>query len=276
MSTWLIGDVQGCFDELQALLRRIGFLPGRDRLYFLGDLVNRGPKSLEVLRFVHGLGDQALNVLGNHDLHLLALWHHTEKRKKADTLDAIFAAPDADLLLTWLQEQPMLHYVREQDLLLSHAGLPPAWDLATALRCAAEVQAQLRGPKPEEFFALMYGNEPSRWSETLSGMARWRYTVNALTRLRFVDAEGRMDLKCKTAPGQQPAGLMPWFEHPAHAERGLAIAFGHWAALMGQCGDPLALALDTGCVWGHALTAQCLETGERISQPAFATYGDGD
>lgn len=276
MATWIIGDVQGCFDELLALVRRIGFLPGRDRLWFCGDLVNRGPKSLEVLRWVHELGHSALTVLGNHDLHLLALWHHADKRKKVDTLDAVFAAPDADLLLTWLQGQKLAHYDHVTDTLLTHAGLPPVWDLDIALACASEVEERMRGPKAHEFFAHMYGNEPARWSETLGGRERRRYTVNALTRLRYVTLDGRMDFHCKSAPGHQPAGLMPWFEHPGHAGAGLNLVFGHWAALMGRVDRPGIVALDTGCVWGNSLTAYCLETGERVSQPAFAAYGEGD
>lgn len=275
MATWAIGDVQGCFDELLALLERIDYAPKRDRLWFCGDLVNRGPKSLETLRFVKSLGEHAVTVLGNHDLHLLAVWHHTEKKKKSDTLDAILAAPDAGHLLAWLQRRPLAHYDETLGYFLCHAGLPPSWDLDLALCCAGEVERVLRGDA-SAFFAQMYGNEPALWDERLHGQERLRYITNAYTRMRFIDGEGRLDLKCKSAPGEQPAHLMPWFEHPKRHAKHLDIVFGHWAALLGQAGTPRVHALDTGCIWGHALTALCLESGERVSQPALQAYKFSD
>lgn len=276
MATYAIGDVQGCFDELDALLKTLSFNPSRDRLWLCGDLVNRGPKSLEVLRFVASLGTQALTVLGNHDLHLLAIWHNADKRKKSDTLDAILDAPDAERLLRWLLQQPMAHYDAALNCLITHAGLPPAWDLETTLACAAELQTVLRGPDAAAFFARMYGNEPAQWDKRLRGLDRLRYITNALTRLRFVDRDGALDFACKNAPGKQPAGLIPWFEHPKRKTKHLHIVFGHWAALQGQANTPLVHALDTGCIWGNSLTALCLESGERIEQPALQHYAYSD
>ena len=275
MATWAIGDVQGCFDELAALLDTIGFDARRDRLWFCGDLVNRGPKSLETLRFVKDLGERAITVLGNHDLHLLAVWHHTEKKKRADTLDEILDAPDAHALLSWLQGQKLAHYDEELKFLLCHAGLPPEWDLNTALACAAEVEKVLRGDA-REFFAHMYGNEPSRWDPHLRGQDRLRYITNAFTRLRFVEEAGHLDLKCKAGVSDAPAGLMPWYAHPRRKSRHIDIVFGHWAALMGQTETPHTHALDTGCIWGNALTALCLESGERVSQAALYPYKFSD
>jgi bis(5'-nucleosyl)-tetraphosphatase (symmetrical) len=259
MATYAIGDVQGCYDELRRLLDKLKFEPGRDTLWFTGDLVNRGPKSLETLRFVHDLGDHAITVLGNHDLHLIAA-AMTGKRGKRDTLDDVLAAPDRDPLLMWLRMQPLMHW--DQDLgLLVHAGLLPQWDLSQALALSAEASVLISGPDGEEFLRKgMYGNEPALWSDKLRGWDRARIIVNACTRLRYCDADGGISQDFKGAPGDQPEGLHPWFAMPGRKTRGVNILFGHWS-MLGKVEWPEhhVYGLDTGCVWGGKLAALRLE-----------------
>lgn len=252
MTIYAIGDVQGCFDELQALLDGIGFRPQRDHLWFAGDLVNRGPKSLETLRFVRELG--AVTVLGNHDLHLLASSHFPDYRKHRDTLEQVRRAPDGDELLDWLRRRPLLHHDEETGYTLIHAGLPPQWDLQTARRCAAEVERVLRGKDFHQFLEVMYGNRPDRWSEELEGWDRLRFITNCFTRLRYCDAEGRIALGQKGPPGSQPRDLKPWFAWKKRRSRDMNILFGHWSTL-GAYDAPGIHALDTGCLWGGSLTA---------------------
>ena len=259
MAVYAIGDVQGCYDELQSLLELIRFDPARDRLWFAGDLVNRGPKSLETLRFVRGLGSGASCVLGNHDLHLIAVALDQPLDKDDHTLDAILAAPDRDELIDWLRRQPLLHHDATLGFTMVHAGLPPQWDLPLAQRCAHEVETMLRGEQLEEFMAHLYGNKPARWSEKLSGWDRLRFIVNCFTRLRFCDAEGRIKLKHKGPPGSQPARLRPWFEMPGRASKDLKIIFGHWSTL-GERSDPGIYPIDFGCLWGGQLTALRIDT----------------
>lgn len=258
MACYAIGDIQGCYDELLALLERIGFEPERDRLWFVGDLVNRGPKSLETLRFVKGLGDAGLTVLGNHDLHLLAAaWYPRNVRRK-DTLHAILDAPDRGELLDWLRCQPLLHHDDQLGYTLLHAGLPPQWDLADAQARAGEVESVLCSHRIGDFLARMYGNEPDRWSDDLEGQDRLRFITNCFTRLRYCTPDGRLVLEPKGAPGSQPAGAFPWFEIEARRSRDLNIVFGHWSTL-GQRDDPGIFPLDTGCLWGGQLTALRLD-----------------
>lgn len=258
MATFAVGDVQGCHEELERLLQRIGFDGREDTLWFTGDLVNRGPGSLEVLRFVKGLGHRALCVLGNHDLHLLAVAAGAARLRKDDTLDAVLAAPDRDEILDWLRQLPLLHHDANLGYTLVHAGLPPQWDLALAQTCAHELEAALRGDQHTEFFHHMYGNEPRCWSPDLAGMDRLRFIVNCFTRLRYCDAEGNLDLKAKGAPGSQAPGLLPWFEVPGRKSAELHVLFGHWSTL-GEIRDLNVHALDTGCVWGGRLTALRLD-----------------
>jgi len=253
MATYAVGDVQGCCDELEHLLEALRFDPAADRLWFVGDLVNRGPRSLDALRLVRGLGDSADVVLGNHDLHLLALAAGNEKHRHEGSLAAVMAAPDRDELLHWLRHLPLIHYDAGLDFLMVHAGLPPQWDLDTAIACAHEVEAVLRDDRHVDYFLHMYGNKPDLWDPKLSGMARWRFTTNCLTRLRYCDNEGRLALKEKGPPGSQAWGRVPWFEHPGRATRGQRIVFGHWSTL-GYRADHNVWALDTGCLWGGALT----------------------
>ncbi|HWU67964.1 MAG TPA: symmetrical bis(5'-nucleosyl)-tetraphosphatase [Stenotrophobium sp.] len=265
MTTYAIGDIQGCDDALQALLRKLDFQPGRDRLLLTGDLVNRGPDSLKVLRRVKSLGASAITVLGNHDLHLLAVAHGSAQRA-GDTLQEVLDAPDRDELLDWLRQQPLAHHDAATGVLLVHAGLPPQWTTEQALQLAAEASTQIGGSQAEDFFERMYGNQPDIWDERLHGIERLRFIVNCFTRLRYCDAQGRMHMKPKGAPGTQPRGLMPWFEVPGRKSADTEIIFGHWSTL-GQVHWPQAQAhgLDTGCVWGGCLTALNLDTGKIVS-----------
>ena len=268
MATYAIGDIQGCYDELQRLLDKLHFDPASDRLWLTGDLVNRGPQSLEVLRLVKGLGEKAVTVLGNHDLHLLALWqNHHRHFKVNDTLADIFTAPDGEELLHWLRCQPLLHYDAELDFAMLHAGLPPQWNLEQAQACAHEVESVLRGEKFHEFLGHMYGNKPARWSETLSGWDRLRFIVNCLTRLRFCTPDGTLDFRHKGSPdGQEGNAHLPWFSLPQRKSRNTPIVFGHWSTLGLYQGDNVH-AIDTGCLWGGTLTALQLETGTLTSLP---------
>jgi bis(5'-nucleosyl)-tetraphosphatase (symmetrical) len=260
MALYLIGDVQGCNGALARLLDEISFSPSRDTLYLLGDLVNRGPDSLGVLRRLMALEGAAQCLLGNHDLHLLAIAQGVRGPGRGDTLDEVLNAPDRAGLLYWLRQQSMALplQVASHPLLLVHAGVLPDWTAQHALALAAEVQDVLRGSSCGDFFQAMYGNTPSCWSDDLRGMARLRVIVNALTRLRFCDAQGQMEFESKEGPGQAPAGFMPWFDVPGRKTRQDTVVFGHWSTL-----GPLArrdvVAMDTGCVWGGCLSALRLD-----------------
>ena len=259
MAVYAIGDIQGCYGQLRDLLERLAFDPARDRLWFSGDLVNRGPQSLEVLRFVRDLGDRAVTVLGNHDLHLLAISSGNDRKKEDASLNAILSAPDRDDLLYWLSHRPLMHADTDLDFCMVHAGLPPQWDIDTALACAREVETVLQDEKASaDLFARMYGNRPDLWSERLEGMDRWRYIINCFTRVRYCDLDGRLGLKDKGPPGSQSAGLLPWFKIPGRRSAGRRIAFGHWSTL-GYLATDNVWALDTGCLWGGALTALRLD-----------------
>lgn len=265
MATYAIGDIHGCYSELEALLAAINFDAKRDQLWFVGDLVNRGAFSLRVLRFVYSLGQAAIVVLGNHDLHLLALRYQEKLLDHFPHLQEIFLAPDGVELLKWLEMRPLLHYDRSLGYLLVHAGLPPQWDLEKAEALAKEVEEVLRGPKQKDFFQHMYGNKPDLWQENLHGWGRWRFIINCFTRIRFCDMEGRLNLTCKAKLGEQPPGYLPWFQIPNRQSKNLKIVFGHWAALEGKAYEPSVYALDTGCVWGGALSALRLEDTKMFS-----------
>ncbi|WP_027962449.1 symmetrical bis(5'-nucleosyl)-tetraphosphatase [Halomonas halodenitrificans] len=274
MTTYAIGDLQGCHAEFVELLEALNFDPRHDRLWLAGDLVNRGPGSLACLREVEALGDAALTVLGNHDLHLLAVARGGATLNRKDTLDAILAAPDRERLLDWLQARPLV--VREtlggEDTLMAHAGLLPRWSPDLAEGLADEVETLLASEQAGGFLERMYGNTPDRWRNDLEGIERWRAIVNVFTRMRFIDAEGRLDFAAKEGLDSAPAGFAPWFRYP----RGDAarLVFGHWAALQGATpGSRVnACALDTGCVWGGSLTALDLDRGERTSVPSRVTH----
>jgi bis(5'-nucleosyl)-tetraphosphatase (symmetrical) len=258
MAVYAIGDIQGCFDDLQRLLALLRFDPAADRLWFVGDLVNRGPQSLETLRFVHGLGERAVTVLGNHDLHLIAAAHDHPLDHADHTLDDVLTAPDRAELIEWLCHRPLLHHDAALGYTMVHAGLPPQWDLAQAQAHAQEVEQALRGTQRGAFIGQMYGNKPNRWSPQLQGWDRLRFAVNCFTRMRYCDAKGKLYFKSKGAPGTQPKGQLPWFEVPGRASHTLNIVFGHWSTL-GACTAPGVYATDTGCLWGGALTALRLD-----------------
>ncbi|BBA32910.1 diadenosine tetraphosphatase [Methylocaldum marinum] len=256
MAIYAIGDVQGCFAELQRLLERIRFDPAADRLWFTGDLVNRGPQSLETLRFIRSLGDGAVSVLGNHDLHLLAVAHGVSSTKRKDTFADVLCAPDRDILLAWLRHRPLLH--RENGFYLIHAGLPPQWSAEDAERHAGEVEDCLRGEGFVELFRHMYGDQPDLWSETLQAWERLRFITNCFTRVRYCDRYGHTDFKEKGAPGTQPPHLMPWFKVPGRKSTDARFVFGHWSTLGFYAGDGV-YSIDTGCLWGGELTALRLD-----------------
>ena len=270
MPVYAIGDVQGCYDELLDLLDRLGFDDARDRLWLTGDLVNRGPRSLEVLRFVKGLGDAATTVLGNHDLHLLALATGQRRVRQRDSLHAVLAAADREELLAWLRRRPLLHHDAHLGYTLVHAGLPPQWDLARATRCARELEAVLQEEAQSQFFAHMYGDTPHTWSPGLSGWDRLRFITNAFTRLRYCRRDGSLALDTQAPPGSQPLGCLPWFAFPDRASAGKRIIFGHWSTLeLHQRVDPAhgVIPLDNGCVWGGHLTAFELQRSRYVDLP---------
>jgi bis(5'-nucleosyl)-tetraphosphatase (symmetrical) len=259
MAVYAVGDVQGCAAELEDLLEKLNFDASRDRLWFVGDLVNRGPDSLQVLRRVRELGEAAVVVLGNHDLHLLAL--RAGSAEPDPGLQAVLSAPDRERLLDWLQSRPLLHHDPRLRVSMVHAGLPPQWSLEAARSCAAELEAALQGERSGELFEHMYGNRPDLWRDDLEGYDRLRFITNALTRLRVCDPDGRMKLKFKGPPSRIPRGCAPWFEVPWRGTRGRRIVCGHWSALGYRDSDGV-LALDTGCVWGGTLTAQRIDRPE--------------
>lgn len=270
MPVYAVGDVQGCFDELLTLLARLRFQPSQDRLWLSGDLVNRGRRSLDVLRFLKGLGEHAITVLGNHDLHLLAVTVGKRPLRRKDTFRDVLEAPDRDELLSWLRTRPLLYRDEQLGFTLIHAGLPPQWDLATAQRCAAEVEAALSSTTYPVFFENMYGDQPDRWSEHLRGHERLRFITNCLTRLRYCSSEGSLSLTENGPPGTQPPHLMPWFEVPNRKSLGERILFGHWATLqLHRPVDPRhrVYHLDTGCAWGGRLTALRLDDERYFSVP---------
>jgi bis(5'-nucleosyl)-tetraphosphatase (symmetrical) len=267
MPTYAIGDIQGCCDEFEHLLELICFNPDRDRLWLVGDLVNRGPRSLDVLRKVKALGNAAITVLGNHDLHLLAAaLSPARPLKPKDTLGEVLAAPDRDELLEWLRQRPLLHHDDALGFTMIHAGLAPQWDLAKAQSCAREVeQALAHQDTAIELFAHMYGDRPNRWTDELSGFERLRFITNCLTRLRFCQADGEVELKHKGRIDQAPPHLMPWFRVPGRRSRDMRIVCGHWSALGYHDGDGV-LSIDAGCVWGNQLCAVRLD---RPGEPVF-------
>ncbi len=254
MTTYAIGDIQGCYDELQALLDVLRFDFRNDTLWLTGDLVNRGPRSLEVLRFVKSLGECAVTVLGNHDLHLLAVANGHASLKKDDTLAPILEAQDREELLLWLRSRPLLHHDEIRKISLIHAGLAPQWSLQDAMQCAREVESELQSENYNEFLARMYGNQPDRWSTDLKRWERLRFSINCFTRLRYVNGNGRLKLKTKGAPGSQPEGCVPWFQAPKRRSAQEKLVFGHWSTLGFYDADNV-IGVDGGCIWGGQLTA---------------------
>lgn len=277
MATYAVGDIQGCLDPLYRLLKKVAFNPKKDTLWVAGDLVNRGPDSLSTLRYLKSLGENARIVLGNHDLHLLAVSEGLREEKNGDTLKPILEAEDGPLLLNWLRRQPLLHYDKTLNFAMVHAGIPPNWSLKEARTYAKEVEALLRGKKYTKFLGKMYGDQPAKWDENLSGMARARLITNYLTRMRYCSAEGELELSKKTAPTvdsfsetDATTEYAPWFSFKNHrciseTKKGTKIIFGHWATLMGKTNKKKFIGLDTGCVWGGCLSALRLEDSEYYS-----------
>ncbi|MEX0707916.1 MAG: symmetrical bis(5'-nucleosyl)-tetraphosphatase [Woeseia sp.] len=264
MAVYAIGDLQGCYDPFRRLLDKIHFDPANDRIWLAGDLVNRGPKSLKTLRFVKSLGNSASVVLGNHDLHLLALANDIGVRpNRFDSMWKVLAADDCDELLDWLRALPLAHYSDELNTLMVHAGLPPQWTIDDTLAHAAEVEAVLRSDDFVGFLEKMYGNQPNRWSDTLEGRKRLRFIVNCLTRVRMIAADGTLDFQYSGPPCDARKGLLPWFRAQNAAWRGTRIVFGHWSAL-GLVVEPDLICVDTGCVWGRALTAVRLNKSSKV------------
>ncbi len=259
MATYAIGDIQGCFATLISLLEKIHFNPESDQLLFAGDLVNRGPQSLEALRYIKSLGSSAKTVLGNHDLHLLCVAFGYQSQHPKDTLSEILESPDKIELLEWLRHQPLL--IQQDNYTLTHAGIPPIWSTHDASIYAREAEHAIQSEHiVDTYFANMYGNEPNKWDNQLTGPDRWRTITNYLTRMRFCQHDSTLDFKYKSDPTTPPAGFLPWFQHTNHKlYENEKLLFGHWAALEGKTNTPHAIALDTGCVWGGKLTAYCLE-----------------
>jgi len=259
MSTYAIGDIQGCLEPLQCLLKEIAFDPAKDKLWLAGDLINRGPDTLATLRFLYNLRDSLTIVLGNHDLHFLAVAYGLRKKGKQDTLDELLQAPDCNLFIQWLRQQKLLHHDYVLGFTMVHAGIPPQWDLAEAQACAREVEAVLQSDAIADYLAAMYGNQPNQWSSTLEGQARLRLITNYFTRMRFCNAQGQLELETKENAAAAPIGFAPWFSFSERKTKHEKIVFGHWAALEGRTHVANVYALDTGCVWGGALSAMRLE-----------------
>ena len=261
MATYAIGDVQGCFDELKALLSQINFNTDLDQLWFCGDLVNRGPKSLETLRFIRSLGDNAITVLGNHDLHLLATAYDHQKPGKKDTFDELLQASDCPELLNWLRHQRLIHHDKDKNITLLHAGIHPSWSIDKTLQLATEMEHVLQSDSHINFYKHMYGDKPFNWSDSLTGWPRYRFITNILTRLRYCDVHGRPALNAKGAPGSQTENFLPWYEIPDRKSQQDKIIFVHWSTLphAGLSSINNAYAIDSGCLWGGALTAMRID-----------------
>ena len=264
MATYAIGDVQGCYEPLRRLLDLVGFDPAADRLWFAGDLVNRGPDSLSVLRFVKGLGSAGITVLGNHDLHLICRAEDVSPAKRLDTLDAVLAAPDRDELIDWLRRLPLIHC--EDGYVLSHAGLLPRWTTAEAVRLAGEVELRMRAADHRNFLRRQASHSLDAWSDDLAGPARWSGILAVFTRLRCCTSDGRMALSFSGVPADAPAGYSPWFTL-RRQDAGETVLYGHWAAL-GFNRENSTVCLDSGCVWGGSLTALRLDDEKVFQVPS--------
>ena len=273
MATFAIGDIQGCYAEFVRLLEEVSFDPARDRLWLLGDLVNRGPASLKVMELVMSLEANTIVVLGNHDLHFLAIHYGEHSPVASDTFHDLLAAPHAGEVADWLRCQRFFHADSSLGYAMAHAGLPPGWSVEQAVARSQELMSVLQGPGHVRYFRAMYGNLPDRLSDGLTGMDRWRILTNCFTRMRLVDREGRLNFRHKGAPNEVASGWYPWYELITEEPGGLRLLFGHWAALEGETGREDIVALDTGCVWGRRLTALCLETGDFTSVPAAPHNG---
>ncbi|GGK02125.1 symmetrical bis(5'-nucleosyl)-tetraphosphatase [Pseudomonas matsuisoli] len=271
MAVYAIGDLHGCLDPLKCLLADVRFDPAKDRLWLVGDLANRGPQPLETLRYLYGMRESLDIVLGNHDLHLLAVYYNIDRQKKNDTLRDILEADDCADLMKWLRQQKLVRYDAERRTALVHAGIPPQWTIEKALKRAAEVETILQDDAQiVEFLDGMYGNDPAKWNGSLEGIERLRVITNYFTRMRFCTAEGKLELKSKEGLDTAPIGYAPWFAHPRKSE-GTRILFGHWAALEGRCDAPDIEALDGGCVWGGRMTLMDVDSNQRTECSCAST-----
>ncbi len=253
MAIYFVGDIQGCFKELCALLSQVDFNPKKDQLWVAGDLVARGPDSLSVLRYIKSLGDSAKVVLGNHDLHLLAIHAGLKKAKPSDLLSELLIAEDVDELLNWLAQQPLVQKLPNENVYMSHAGLPPHWSAEQALKHAVVASAYIASPQRVKWLKVMYGEKPNQWTMAVTDIEKFRFTVNALTRMRYCQLDHSLEFSCKSALNESPDHIKPWFELTS-LNKSYSWVFGHWAALMGECSTQNIHALDTGCVWGGYLT----------------------
>ncbi len=272
MATYIVGDLQGCFDELQLLLQKVDFNPQQDELWLVGDLVARGDKSLECLRFVKSLGESAKMVLGNHDLHLISTALGLKSVKKKDRVDAIFAADDFAELIDWLRHQPLLRQHPQHGFIMCHAGISPDWSLRRAKKCAVEVEAVLQHGDYRTLIKNMYGDQPDRWNRQLQGLDRLRYILNVFTRMRFCYADHRLDFACKATLAEAPSELFPWYDldNPTYQQQ--PILFGHWASLVGETMPKGIYALDSGCVWGNYMTMLRWDDQQFFYQKAVKNY----
>lgn len=253
MAIYFVGDIQGCYQELTTLLDRVSFDPSEDQLWPVGDLIARGPNSLETMRLLLSLGDSVKAVLGNHDLHFLATYHGIHKIKKNDKLEALFNAHDIDEIVSWLKAQPLVRKIEDHPVYMSHAGLPPQWTAEQALKQSDEASKLIQSEQSIEWLKKMYGNTPNNWEQAHTKEEKFRFTINALTRMRFCYPDGSLDFNCKSKPSSAPKELKPWFNLPNNLANNKWL-FGHWAALLGHCENQQCIALDTGCVWGHHMT----------------------
>ncbi len=264
MSTYAIGDLQGCLEPLLELLDKLNFNSSKDSLWFTGDLINRGPDSLKTLRYIMSLGDKAISVLGNHDLHFLAVAAGHNRRDSRDTFDSLLAAPDLNDLVAWLRSRPLIHYDQSRNMALIHAGLPPQWSIADAITYAHEIEDLLLNSNYQQLLGNMYGNSPTQWNNELKGEDRYRFIINCFTRMRYCTADGHLDFKYKNSPGTQAESLLPWFNLDARNNIDTVILFGHWSTL-GFNHEQNTFALDSGCLWGGTLTALNVDNKKTIS-----------
>ncbi len=268
MAIYFIGDIQGCYRELKALLKQVNFNPQTDQLWAAGDLVARGPDSYKTLKFLYSLGDSFKTVLGNHDLHLLAIYAGLKKAKPSDKLDKLLAAPDAEQLINWLASQPLLRKLPDEEVYLSHAGISPQWTIEQAVAMAEFAHKKLCSEKRNKWLARMYGNKPSSWHHAQSKEEKFRYTINAFTRMRYCELSGELEFNNKLSPKDTPKHLKPWFELATNQLRNCHWIFGHWAALMGEVSHSKLFALDTGCVWGGYLTLLRWHDKQLFTEPS--------
>jgi len=268
MATYFIGDIQGCYSELEALMKRVAFSTAKDELWVAGDIVARGPQSLETLQYLMSLGDSVKAVLGNHDLHLLSVIHGLKPEKKQDKLSALLASPDLDKIVNWLVHQPLLRKLPNENVYMSHAGIAPQWTLEEATACARFAEEKLQSKNLVKWLSRMYGEMPNDWHDVSTKTEKFRYTINAFTRMRYCFNDLTLEFSCKRGPNEAPSNIKPWYFLSTEVLKNNQWIFGHWAALMGNCPVPNTYALDTGCVWGGNLTLLRWDDKQYFVEPA--------